>query len=313
MPTNWKTVSGRVLDGVRIHSTPPNGAPAQPDDLRLVKQGDKTIENIPLPDQFVELSPNGEFLIRDVAPGIYDLYASSNQWTHTFSGHVTFEMKDKDITGVNIAFDSRSADVITGKIVDDIGKVYPTNGFILRNRSATDWFSDVRSEERSSDRSSFSIVNVPAGIYDLGIGIPSDTYLADIRQGGQSILDSGLVVGGAAPGPIEVVIRKDGGTVQVHIQGNRERPGLVVLVPDPPGRANRSRYHAVNSTSLMLTTFENVAPGNYKVFVVEKWLFEPYQTAYLNADVLAKYEDVGVPVTVQAGQTSDVRVTMSLR
>ena len=63
----------------------------------------------------------------------------------------------------------------------------------------------------------------------------------------------------------------------------------------------------------MLTTFENIAPGNYKVFAAEKWLYVPYQRAYFTADVLAKYEDLGVPVTIQDGQTSDVRVTMSFR
>ena len=312
VPTNWKTISGKVLDGVRTLSTPPNGAPPLPEVVNLFKQG-ATIEDLWLPDRVVKLGSNGEFQIKDVAPGIYDLYASSNQWTHSFNGHLTFEMKDRDITGLNLAFDDRSADVITGRIVDDSGKVYPSYQLSLRSRSRTLWPGDVRNDERLADRSTFRFVNVPTGIYDLYFGVPSDFYLADILQGAKSILDSGLVVGGPAPGPIEVLIRKGGGRVDIHIQGDRSRPGLVVLVPDAPGRSNRLRYHAINTTSLMLTTFENVAPGNYKVFAVEKWLYGPYQRAYFIADVLAKYEDLGVPVTIQDGQTSDVRVTMSYR
>src|SRR5712671_2401954 len=126
MPTNWKTISGKVMDGVRVRSTPPNFAPTLPEILNLVPRGDGNFESLLLPDRFVEIGPPGEFQMKDVAPGVYDLYASSNQWTHTFTGHISVEVKDKDITGLNVVFDSRSADVITGRIVDDSGKVYPS-------------------------------------------------------------------------------------------------------------------------------------------------------------------------------------------
>ena len=53
--------------------------------------------------------------------------------------------------------------------------------------------------------------------------------------------------------------------------------------------------------------FEHVRPGRYKVFAVESWLYEPYQDAYKNPDFLAKYENLGVPVIVQEGQTSQVQ------
>jgi len=49
---------------------------------------------------------------------------------------------------------------------------------------------------------------------------------------------------------------------------------------------------------------ETAMPGNYKVFAIESWQYEPYQTACLNSDYLAKYEDLGIRVTVQESKTA---------
>ena len=60
----------------------------------------------------------------------------------------------------------------------------------------------------------------------------------------------------------------------------------------------------------MVMPFENVRPGNYKLYALESWLYEPYQNAYLNVEFLSKYAEFGVPVTVKDGETTTVPVTL---
>jgi hypothetical protein len=57
------------------------------------------------------------------------------------------------------------------------------------------------------------------------------------------------------------------------------------------------------------SSFVDVAPGDYKVFAFTRF---PGGGAEQNAAFLSKYERLGVPVRVIAGQTSSVEVVWIL-
>lgn len=96
----------------------------------------------------------------------------------------------------------------------------------------------------------------------------------------------------------------------MRVQGDRGRSGLLVLVPDAPRREKGYLYRDINITVPSQFTFEGVAPGMYKVFAIESWLYDPYQGAYLNAEFLRRYEEDGVSITVRNADVVNVQLNL---
>jgi hypothetical protein len=301
----WRSVSGTVRSGSLDRIT-----------VSLVPAGDDFAENSLVPYLFATVDPAGEFQINDVAPGSYDLYAVATQAARTYIGRLAIEVREQDLKGLRLALDRRTADRVYGRVVDDKGQeLRVSSNLTLRARKTMPFFNEngnVHVADRPANRLVFEFNRVPPGIYDLaGFDLPSNTYVADILQGGRSILSSGLIIeGDVEPAPVEVSIRPGGGTVDVGIDANGRRSGLLVLVPDAPHREIRHLYRDINVSAPTSFEFENVRPGKYKVFAIESWLYEPYQTAYLNADFLANFERDGVAISVRDGETVNVRVTL---
>ena len=72
-------------------------------------------------------------------------------------------------------------------------------------------------------------------------GVPQNSYIADIREGGVSIYDSGLAVGNRTEALVDVLISSGAqsirGTVR-NAQGNPAASATVVLVPAMARRQN---------------------------------------------------------------------------
>ena len=314
-PTNRRTISGTVIAGVLERKKFPGGIVLPTGSINLIPRGGALIWRSPVPHPSAAISESGEFQVKDVEPGLYDLYATSFQWPHMYLGHIAVDVTDRDITGLSVTFDRSSADLVRGRILDENGPILRPE-VRLEARTVIPFFEPFLSNfsnglnPPSADPLEFRFANVPPGDYDLRIFPSSETYVADIRQGGQSIFDSGLVISVVRPEPIDVILRHGGGAVNVRVLGDRGRSGLLVLVPDAPRRNIRSLYQDINVTTPTSYTFKGVRPGSYKVFAIESWLYDPYQGAYLNADYLAKYEDLGIPVTVRDGATVNVRLNL---
>jgi hypothetical protein len=155
----------------------------------------------------------------------------------------------------------------------------------------------------------FTIPQVPEARYSITQN-SSDSCILDIHQGGKSVYDEGFI-GGMGAEPIDVILSKQCGTVQVQILDDRKQSvpnAFVSLVPAAEHRSNvllyrRSIFDVAGSKYPPISL---IPPGEYKMFA---WDNIP-PNAELNAAFLAGFEDRGVPVTVRRGETLTVQLPL---
>jgi hypothetical protein len=159
--------------------------------------------------------------------------------------------------------------------------------------------------------------NVMPGSYrvqvDSGVG-----YVAEVTSGGTDLLKLPLVVGfGAAPPPIEVIVRDDGGTVEGTVvrSGNdvgavaaggaaaAQQPGAVYFFPvNENGRLKQTPFFADGHFQMA-----QLRPGSYRMLAFEH---PQNELEYANEEMMSKYGSWTQVVNVAAGQTEQLRLTM---
>ena len=274
--------------------------------------------------------PTGQFEIQNLVPGSYELTLlartipsggtteeailySRGLTGPAYYGRVFFEVDRADAEGLTIELHRlshlRGRVVIGGSNASPIEleafRIYPT-GEECTPTSTPFSFSDLDSE------GNFEIPILIDNRYSFLIpGLPEDAYIADLRQGERSILDTGLVVAnGVAPDPVEIVIDAAGGGKIEGVLQNPARQGIanstVVLVPDGVRRRNSSLYKTVTTDAGGRFLIRGITPGDYKLFA---WEFTP-RLAWQNADFIARYESLGTAGNVKdSSSTENVSVT----
>jgi hypothetical protein len=303
VPTNpaaLRIVSGKAMRGVL-----PEGA-SWAAGVTLVPRGKDVILNAPV--CFVResaIGASGEFRIPGVHAGTYELYVVAVHDFRTYWGNIPLVVKDTDLTDIAVSIDKRAVPLTVqwldnGTVPSHI-KLVPR----METSSLSAWCSLNREFfEGPAEPVRRRFNRVPPGTYDLLIHADGQ-YVADIRQEGRSIFDSGLVITDTPPQAITVVMRRGGGSIEVRTLGERTRSGLLILVPDPLIE-NRSAYEDINTSGSSSLTFENVRPGRYKVFAVEGVL----NLDELNPESFAKHYGEGISVTVRDGETVSARVNL---
>jgi hypothetical protein len=134
-----------------------------------------------------------------------------------------------------------------------------------------------------------------------------NAYVDDIREGGVSVYDSGLKIGTEPPGPVEVLIKTNGGTVQGVVSHSQQKPKagavvVVALVPSGSRRQNPALFKTVLTSELLAGrfVFRGVQPGPYKVFAWENIVPAVIQ----DPAFLAKYEQRGHAILVNPSTTT---------
>jgi len=114
---------------------------------------------------------------------------------------------------------------------------------------------------------------------------------------------------GEPRGALDVLIGGNPGSLDVSAQNEKQEamPGVtVVLVPDAPRRQRSELYRNATTDASGRIHFDNVVPGNYKVFA-----WESVETgAWQDPDFLRIHEERGKPVHIAEGgrEMSEVRV-----
>jgi hypothetical protein len=256
----------------------------------------------------VENRAGGEFEIRNVRPGIYELYPVVSNSSFP-SGRTIVDVRSADVPGVRIS-------VNPGVVVQ--GKVAIADGIPqkLVNLDAVrvvllPWIAP------SIFRSSVSLpidddgrfeVRGPAGaLLNLQVdGLPDTAYVADVLVGANSFPSGGF--GLSSSEQIQVIIdASKGATVDTTVltaggsPAPRER---VVLVPSEDQRQNPSRYKVGTTDNAGHLVIRGIAPGSYTAFA---WESVP-DTAWLNKEFLSKYQDLGAPVTLLPGAQTKLQL-----
>jgi hypothetical protein len=155
----------------------------------------------------------------------------------------------------------------------------------------------------------FTAINVPEARYTFQIsGLPATAYVADIRQGGTSVMDNGFVHDQSAT-PIQIVLDANGATLQgtvVNSDGKPAANATVVLVPPQGRRQNALLYKNVTTTDIGGFTLRGVPPGPYTIFA---WESVP-PGAWQNAEFISRYEARGQQISLSALSVAEVQVSV---
>jgi polysaccharide lyase family 4-like protein len=290
---------------------------------------------------------DGTFQIRGVLPGSYDLVArlpasvgwgpqngperATNPWA---LGKTAVEVGGADVDGVTVNV-HQGVDVHGRVTVDGTGEaaavrvtMQPDDNVALYNNffgTITNWAPFLEAD------GSFTLPLMPESHYRIRVGLisgptrapmpnaqgqlpptpvplPPNAYVADVQQGGRSVYDEGLTVGSDPIGPVEVVIKSDGGTVSGTVTGTDAKAAhgkTVVLVPEVSRRKNLALFKVASTDELGRFTISRVPPGSYKLFAWDSIV----AGAYESPQFLEAYEARGTDVKVNASATITTDLT----
>lgn len=269
------------------------------------------------PRQVASVLLNAEtvpFEITGVPPGKYDLLirvpdargslgpgGAVNAW-----GRTTLEVQDRDRAGVHLTIHA-SFDVPGILKVD--GNAAPAGGNLRVGLTALgpagripNYRGIIDRKQSPGEGGKFTIAAAASANYDVFVeGGSANSYIADVRQDGSSILAKGLEIRETAPAPVEVLFATDGGIVEGVISNNDKSPAggaTVVLIPDNRELLRISKSVTAGSEGKYL--IRGVRPGEYKVFAGPS----PLPPGALNPELLSKIDPKGVKVTVKAAATA---------
>jgi hypothetical protein len=305
-------ISGRIISNVPL----PTGAAALPNaTLMLVSRdmnapddvGGRTLGSFPLNPTTatfeVSSMPSGEYELLARIPDPTGSGLTGFAW-----GHVPLDIRDGDVSGIVISV--ASGVDLKGSLRAVNGARVPSNLRIvllaMEGPSKIALYRTVSTRGSLVDQDgSFTVPVIPPGRYRLGAisGLPEDFYIADIRQGGAGVFDSGFEIDSRPPAPLEITIGSGAGTVE----GTTAAGATVALVPDATRIENRALFASAIADASGRFAFHGVAPGEYQLL---SWESTP-PNAYLNVGFIQKYQGRGRSIRVSQGATVNVELTLT--
>jgi protocatechuate 3,4-dioxygenase beta subunit len=253
----------------------------------------------------------GEFLTGGVPPGSYIVVAKSKSNDQELIAYRHIELRPVLIAppgGYGMTLPLAAPLSMNGRIlVDTSAAVYLRQSSIMLISTDPDLPSPRNVFPRIDGQ--FTLNGILPGSYLLDIsGLPQDLYLKDARFGEQHILEEPMTIEKRLlPTALQILLASDGGRLQITVRGAKDQPrsgAQVVLVPDLARRSRREQHRVATSDGNGQATLRGIPPGMYKIFAWEN--LEP--NAYLNADYLQLYEELGVPVKIRSGMNPPVTV-----
>lgn len=187
----------------------------------------------------------------------------------------------------------------TVNVVDGDGQSTPLVGVAITTSSLLHELGGYGMGRGStSSDGQFLAYDTAAGeAFTLNVASPPDTYIASIRQANKDVSDTAIVA--ASGDPVQVVLRKDGGSVQGTVTDNdgRSRQGFAVLVPKD--RRARTKFRSMLSSRDGVFNFKQVAPGDYDLLAFDM----NENDRYFDDDYLNAFQRNAVPVQVQPNGT----------
>jgi hypothetical protein len=300
------------VSGITINNAPPNTGSITDRSVStfyLVPVVPNTADDTPLEFQNaipVLSRPNGEFEIRNVPPGRYELYPYFRMGylqpfrlrVHTSRNPI--ELRDADIKNLQITVTPGAA--LRAEVVATApGEWLKFDALSLGLRvidSMPRTFAAVPRQFDSTGR--LTLENMPEARYALSLtGLPENAYVSDVQQNGRSIFDDGFLLD-AQSNPVQILVNREGGTISGRVRNPRgATPDVtVVLVPPLSRRKNAALFKSVPIDEEGAFIIRGVAPGTYSLVILEN---RPAGEPWLNGDFMAKYEGRGRVIEVKAG------------
>lgn len=244
------------------------------------------------------VGPNGEFLVRNLLPGCYDLWAEGTTAAGTERmAKLRVAVPDHDVGGLRLRL-AKLPDVPV-QIVAETPAVAQNVAVFLEGEDG------AAVDAVEGKHGSLVIRRVPPGSYRfgaLGSSLPPDWYVKSAELGGRDILDQRVqILSGQSPGSLQVVLANDGAELSGAVEGPGGKPAkgaFVVLVPASPLRGVTCLYKSATTDSSGRYKIQGIRPGSYTLFA---WDDASYQSWYDPA-FLSAMEGRGVRLNLAEGQ-----------
>ena len=192
---------------------------------------------------------------------------------------------------------------------------FAVTGIVLnetRSGDARDFGVSLRASEPAigagqvkwaADHASFTIADVTPASYRLEVSPPMPLYVKSATVGGQDILAAEVSIEGPAQ-TIQIVLRDDGGAIQGEVANQEGQPvASAIMLLRGAGRPVIATAGPAGHFSV-----SGLAPGEYLAYAWD----DAQAVAYADPDWMRRNAPKGVAVTVEAGQSSQVRLTQLL-
>lgn len=265
----------------------------------------------------------GQFVIRNVLPGLYDLATFISQ----MDAATTVDVRNRDVENVTLNL-SPGFPLPTTVTVEGAAPGTPVPGglrVLIGSSPPTQGTSPTRDVD---PKGSFMIPNV--GVDDTRVYvlpllstpvmampfIPDSLqgfYVKSAKMGGVDVLNTGFRFAGEAEKVLEIVLAKNAGSLAGRVEDERKQPASGVFVTltsnNRTARLYRTDMYKTTSTDAE-GRFEvkGLPPGDYKLFALEG--FE--KDSWLDPEFFKPYEDRGLAITVGEGKvfTPDAPLTV---
>jgi hypothetical protein len=249
-------------------------------------------------------SDSGDFEIRGVPPGSYNLSAMWNDGKRQLYGRIPVEVGSANLDGVSF---------VLGGPIALVGRFHAEGSGQFDFAQLGLWLQPLEGAmggggARVKADGTFVVDQVFDGNYRLRVtGLPEPYYVKSAREGGSDVLESGMDISRSQPpARLEIVLSPDSGRVDGSVLREQQpvSGALVVLVPDPPHREREEMYSLNAADALGHFSLLGLPPGDFKIFA-----WETVQgTNYTDPDFFKAFEDRGTPVHIGERQQQTVQL-----
>lgn len=275
-----------------------------------------------LVDPWIATNPrepvSGDFEIRGVAPGSYDLYAVSQdrpgaglQWQR-----VPLNVGEHDVEDIKVPIIPNgtikgrlalAADAIGGDQWDPSNLTIGVDSIEL---TPFPWSTSTRVTKTGQ----FEFAHVPESMLMVRSPIlPDGWFVSAVRLNGEDVTASGFSSTPGTEKALEVVVSNVAGTLMGVIKDRQDKPvpaGRLVLLPEPSRRANPFLIRTTVAVEKGDFTLETIAPGEYTAIAFPDE--DQFTPVFLrNLDLSEKYERFGQHVHIGPGETTRADLTVA--
>jgi len=226
---------------------------------------------------------SGDFEISRVAGGSYMLFAGTDDGKRI--GRVQVTVRDQDL---DVVVPLTGAITVNGHVTIERQEGTASSGPQMKDFEIiirADAINEGGSESVNAD-GSFSLMDLPPWDYRILVSpsltpagqkppyvppVLQTSYVKSIRIGEYDVLNGGLHIVDTPPGPIEVVIGTDAGTLEGRVINDRQQAVgsiWVSLIPDSSLRY-RVNHKFVSTDTNGRFQLQGLAPGDYHLFAIE--------------------------------------------
>ena len=221
------------------------------------------------------------------------------------------DVRNSDVDGVQLTIQKGSD--VRGQVTNQSATPIALDKLRLNFRSQDsipDSFATIMGAIPVDASGSFFIPDVLAARLSLQVsGLPDTAYVADIRLGGLSVIDSGLSFDSQATTSMEILVNGNGGAVEGMVLNSDRKPAAnatVALVPPDIHRQNPMMFKNVQTDEMGHFLIKGIAPGDYTLYAWEN----VFPSAWMNSEFFAKYQSRGRAIRSTASGRVDTQLDL---